>query len=133
MLKFHALHHFWFLLCKLLKDGGLPRLELPGNVDSDLRVSKFSSQGGFLKQPAFDSLPVEIDKHASDVGLKTKETFGCLISEMAWPIFYKCLVEGREFIDYNLCQVLSLFIFLISVICLVRLFSLKLKKKKNHM
>ncbi|XP_057458325.1 uncharacterized protein LOC130749063 isoform X3 [Lotus japonicus] len=104
LLKFHTLHHFWFLLCKLLKDGGLPAPELPENTPSELRVPRFSSQGGFLKQPDFDSLPVDIDKHVIDVELKTKEKFSCLLSEMAWPIFCRCLVKGKEFIDYNLCQ-----------------------------
>lgn len=105
-MKFHTLHHFWFLLCKLLKDGGLPPPELPENTHSDLRGPKFSSQGGFLKQPAFDSLPVDVDKHVIDVELKTKEIRSCLLSEMAWPIFCRCLIKGKEFIDYNLCQVL---------------------------
>ncbi|MED6113610.1 hypothetical protein PIB30_072472 [Stylosanthes scabra] len=105
MLKFHSLHHFWFLLYKLLKEEDLSPSEMPENTDSDLMVPKFSSQGGFLKQPAFDSLPLEMDKHVSCVELKTKDKFVCLISEMAWPIFCKSLVKGREFIDYNLCQV----------------------------
>ncbi|KAK7262042.1 hypothetical protein RIF29_28370 [Crotalaria pallida] len=103
LLKFHALHHFWFLLCKLLKDEDPPASESPENTRSG-KVPEFSSQGGFLKQPAFDSLPADIDKHVSDVEIKTKEKFVCLLSEMAWPIFCKCLVKGKEFIDFNLCQ-----------------------------
>ncbi|KAK7325346.1 hypothetical protein VNO77_29508 [Canavalia gladiata] len=104
LLKFHSLHHFWFLVCKLLKDEGLLAPELSDNIHSDIRVPKFSSHGGFLKQPAFDPLPQDIIKHAIDVELKTKERFGCLLSEMAWPIFCRCLVKGKDFIDYNLCQ-----------------------------
>ncbi|CAL0332118.1 unnamed protein product [Lupinus luteus] len=68
LLKFHALHHFWFLLCKLLKDGDPPASESLENTHGG-KVPEFSSQGGFLKQPAFDSLPL-----------------------------------GKEFIDFNFCQ-----------------------------
>lgn len=101
-MKFQTQHHFWFLLCKLLKEDVLPE-----NAQSDLRVPVFSSEGGFLKLPAFDSLPVDIDKHASDDDLKTREKFKYLLSEMAWPIVSRWVVKGKEFIDYNLCQVYS--------------------------
>lgn len=74
-------------------------------------MPKFSSQGGFLKQPAFDSLPVDIDKHVINVELKIKETFSRLLSEMAWPVFCRCLGKGKEFIDYNFCQVLCCLLF----------------------
>ncbi|TKY47970.1 Helicase SEN1 [Spatholobus suberectus] len=104
LLKFHTLHHFWFLLCKLLKDEGLLAPDLPENTHSDLRMPKFTSQGGFLKQPAFDSLPENVVKHAINVEKRTKEKFGCLLREMAWPIFCMCLVNGKNFIEYNLCQ-----------------------------
>ncbi|KAK2371693.1 P-loop containing nucleoside triphosphate hydrolase superfamily protein [Trifolium repens] len=104
LLKFHTSHHFWFLLCKLLKDEGVLGPELPGRTHFDSRVPQFSSQGGFLMQPAFDSLPVDIDKHVIDVELQIKEKFSCLLSEMAWPVFCRCLVKGKEFIDYNFCQ-----------------------------
>ncbi|KAK2425524.1 P-loop containing nucleoside triphosphate hydrolase superfamily protein [Trifolium repens] len=104
LLKFHTSHHFWFLLCKLLKDEGVLGPELPGRTHFDSRVPQFSSQGGFLMQPAFDSLPVDIDKHVINVELQIKEKFSCLLSEMAWPVFCRCLVKGKEFIDYNFCQ-----------------------------
>nr|KYP50402.1 putative helicase DDB-G0274399 [Cajanus cajan] len=103
LLKFHTLHHFWFLLCKLLKDEGLLAPELTENTHSDLRMPKFSSKGGFLKQPAFNYLPENV-KHAINVEQRTKETIGCLLCEMAWPIFCRCLINGKNFIDYNLCQ-----------------------------
>jgi hypothetical protein len=41
------------------------------------------------------------DKHVIDVELQIKEKFSCLLSEMAWPVFCRCLVKGKEFIDYN--------------------------------
>lgn len=104
LLKFNTLHHFWFLLCKLLKDEGVLGPELPENTLVDLEGPKLSSQGGFLKQPTFDSLPVDINKHVIIVELKIKEKFSCLLSEMAWPIFCRCLVKGKEFVDYSFCQ-----------------------------
>ncbi|XP_047171150.1 uncharacterized protein LOC124839389 isoform X2 [Vigna umbellata] len=104
LLKFHTLHHFWFLLCKLLKDEGLLAPELPDNTHSVLRMPKFSSQGGFLKQPAFSSLPENVVKNVANVEQRTKEKFGCLLCEKAWHIFCRCLVNGKNFIDYNLCQ-----------------------------
>ncbi|XP_028791064.1 helicase SEN1-like, partial [Neltuma alba] len=104
LLKFQTLHHFWFLLFKLLKEGDLTASELPEKAESVLKVPTFSSQGGFLKQPDFDSLPVDIDKRVSDVDLETKEKFSYLLSEMAWPIICRYLGKGKEFIDYNLCQ-----------------------------
>lgn len=107
LLKFHMLHHFWFLLCKLLKDEGLLAVELPENTHSELRMPKFSSQGGFLKQPDFSSLPENVIENAANVEQRRKEKFGCLLCEMAWQIFCRCLVNGKNFIDYNLCQVLS--------------------------
>lgn len=108
-MKFNTLHHFWFLLCKLLKDEGVLGPELPENTLVDLEGPKLSSQGGFLKQPTFDSLPVDINKHVIIVELKIKEKFSCLLSEMAWPIFCRCLVKGKEFVDYSFCQVLCHF------------------------
>ncbi|XP_027925955.1 helicase SEN1 isoform X3 [Vigna unguiculata] len=104
LLKFHMLHHFWFLLCKLLKDEGLLAVELPENTHSELRMPKFSSQGGFLKQPDFSSLPENVIENAANVEQRRKEKFGCLLCEMAWQIFCRCLVNGKNFIDYNLCQ-----------------------------
>jgi len=107
LLKFHTLHHFWFLLCKLLKDEDLLAPELPENTHSDLKMPNFSSQGGFLKQPASSSVPENVVKNAVNVEQRTKEQFGCLLCEMAWHIFCRCLVNGKNFIDYTLCQVLS--------------------------
>ncbi|XP_068501053.1 helicase SEN1 isoform X3 [Phaseolus vulgaris] len=104
LLKFHTLHHFWFLLCKLLKDEDLLAPELPENTHSDLKMPNFSSQGGFLKQPASSSVPENVVKNAVNVEQRTKEQFGCLLCEMAWHIFCRCLVNGKNFIDYTLCQ-----------------------------
>lgn len=67
---------------------------------------KFSNQGGFLRQPVFDSLANNTDGHSPSVDSKSWETFSCLLSVIAWPSILKCLVEGKAFIDYKISQVL---------------------------
>ncbi|KAI9084552.1 hypothetical protein K1719_033540 [Acacia pycnantha] len=131
LLKFQTLHHFWFLLFKLLKEGDLPATEQPENKERILKVPTFSSQGGFLKQPDFDSLPVDIDKHVSDIDLETKEKFSYLLSEMAWPIICRYLDKGKEFIDYNLCQMTCVRILEILPVLFNRLHSFHGKKLGN--
>ncbi|KAJ7962656.1 p-loop nucleoside triphosphate hydrolase superfamily protein [Quillaja saponaria] len=102
ILKFQSLHHFLFILCKLLK-GDSPASELPEDTSNDLTIT-FSSQGGFLRQPAFDSSPVDTSRPSSDVEIKSQERFSYLLSEMAWPFVRRYLIDGKEFIDYNFCQ-----------------------------
>lgn len=100
LLNFQTLHHFFFILCKLLKEG-VPNLA----VLNDLNVSKFSSQGGFLLQPVFDSLPANVHNvYSSGVDSKTWEKFSLILSELAWPSVRKCLLEGKAFIDYKISQ-----------------------------
>ncbi|KAL2319133.1 hypothetical protein Fmac_033009 [Flemingia macrophylla] len=65
-----------------VKDEGLLAPELTENTCGDLRMSKFSSQGSFLKQRTFDYLPENVVKHAINVEQRTKEIFGCLLCEM---------------------------------------------------
>ncbi|WCJ37161.1 P-loop containing nucleoside triphosphate hydrolases superfamily protein [Euphorbia peplus] len=98
--KFQSLQHFYFILQKLIKEGDSPNPILSENSN----IKQYSSQGGFLMQPAFDSLHINVDEYTSNVDLKSQEKFRCLLSEAAWPSILKCLVEGKEFIDYSLCQ-----------------------------
>lgn len=99
--KFHTLQHFFFILQKLIKEG-----DSPDPVFSENSIMKpYSSQGGFLMHPDFDSLNINVDENTSDVDTKSMETFCCLLSEASWPSIQKCLVEGKEFIDYGVCQV----------------------------
>lgn len=100
-------------------------------MQSVLKVPTFSSQGGFLKQPDFDSLPVRIDKLVSDVDLESREKFSYLLSEMAWPIICRCLGKGKEFIDYNLCQMTCVRILEIFPVLFHRLQSFRGKKLGN--
>ncbi|XP_065864126.1 uncharacterized protein [Euphorbia lathyris] len=98
--KFQTLQHFFFILQKLIKEGDSPNPILSENSN----IKQYSSQGGFLVQPAFDSLHIKIDEDTSTIDFKSQEKFRCLLSEAAWPSILKCLVEGKEFIDYSLCQ-----------------------------
>lgn len=112
LLKFQTLHHFFFVLCKLLKEGVASSQILPGNSSDDAYPSKFSSQGGFLRQPVFDSLPNNISDPLN-VDCTSWEKFSCLLAEIAWPSVLKCLVEGKAFIDYKISQVqFQIFVFL---------------------
>ncbi|KAE8709137.1 hypothetical protein F3Y22_tig00110332pilonHSYRG00979 [Hibiscus syriacus] len=104
LLKFQTLHHFFFVLCKLLKEEDLPNSEVAENSSITSNIMKYTSQGGFLKQPLFDALPESVGRNYSSVDPKLRENFCYSLSEIAWPALCKCLVEGKAFIDYGLCQ-----------------------------
>lgn len=102
--KFQALHHFFFTLRKLFEEGHLLNSDLLENSSEHLKVTKFSSQGGFLRQPVFDSSDGSVG-HSSNVDLKLWEKFHYFLSEITWPAVKRCLLEGKMFLDYSLCQV----------------------------
>ncbi|MFS7974709.1 putative P-loop containing nucleoside triphosphate hydrolase, DNA2/NAM7 helicase, helicase [Helianthus anomalus] len=91
---FQSVHHFFFVLCKLLKEG------VPAGQRNDHSSLKLSSQGGFLQQPTFES----IDGNSSNFDFTHWEKFSCLVSEVAWTSFCICLSEGKTFIDYKISQ-----------------------------
>ncbi|XP_048318227.2 uncharacterized protein LOC107428153 isoform X1 [Ziziphus jujuba] len=101
--KFQTLHHFFFILRKLLMEEDLPT-SVPDESSDHLSTSKFSSEGGFLRQPVFDSLTANINRHSADVDLKLHKKFCYILSETAWPSIRRCLIEGKAFIDYNISQ-----------------------------
>ncbi|KAL2539106.1 P-loop containing nucleoside triphosphate hydrolase superfamily protein [Abeliophyllum distichum] len=104
LLNFQTLHHFFFVLCKLLKEGN-PCTETGSQKLSEASGgAKFSSQGGFLKQPVFDSSPTKVPGHSSTVSSTSWEKFSCLLSEIAWPSIQNCLAKGKTFIDYKVSQ-----------------------------
>lgn len=107
LLKFQTLHHFFFVLCKLLKDEDLPNSEVAEDSSNASNIMKYSSQGGFLKQPLFDALPANMGRNYSRVDPKLRENFCYSLSEIVWPALCKCLVEGKAFVNYSLCQVSS--------------------------
>ncbi|KAG7997209.1 hypothetical protein I3843_01G200700 [Carya illinoinensis] len=101
LVKFQTLQHFFFVLRKLLK--GVTQ-EWPESSSDHSSIASFSSQGGFLRQPFFDTLPVNANGYSSNVDLKLLEKFIFLLSETAWPSIRRCLIEGKAFIDYSFCQ-----------------------------
>ena len=107
LLNFGTLHHFFFVLCKLLKEGVTstsdPQIPSSGNT----YINKFSLQGGFLRQPTFDSFPENVNGNPSVDDSKSQEKFSCLLSEITWPFIRKCLVEGKAFVDDKISQVSS--------------------------
>ncbi|PWA56676.1 P-loop containing nucleoside triphosphate hydrolase [Artemisia annua] len=96
--RFQSVHHFFFVLCKLLTEG----LQ-PGRSDDNSNL-KFSSEGGFLRQPTFDSVTTDIDGNSSKFGSTYLKKFSYFLSEVAWPCFCVCLSEGKAFIDHKISQ-----------------------------
>ncbi|KAJ8770865.1 hypothetical protein K2173_021780 [Erythroxylum novogranatense] len=104
LLKFQTLQNFLFVLCKLIKGGDSSNPVFPKKSSDDISFNKYSSQGGFLMQPVFDSLTVEVDGHSTSTDFKLLEKFQSLLSQIAWPSIERCLVEGKAFIDSSPCQ-----------------------------
>ncbi|OVA19261.1 putative helicase MAGATAMA 3 [Macleaya cordata] len=102
--NFHYLHHFLFVLRKLLKDAASSPEKKPGNPIDNSNISTFSSQGGFLRQPVFNASPVDILEPSFTVDLKSWESFSRLLSESMWPSMKKCLVEGKGYINDKTSQ-----------------------------
>ncbi|KAL8458916.1 hypothetical protein ACS0TY_036417 [Phlomoides rotata] len=100
LLNFQTLHHLFFILCKLLKEGNSSTQTTADVTD----ISKISSHGGFLKQPVFDSSPTDSGRHSSTVSSALWKKFSFLLSQVAWPSILKCLVGGKPFVDYTVSQ-----------------------------
>jgi len=101
--NFHNLQHLFFIVNKLVNDvvKSLPPV-IP--VD-DANCTKFSSEGGFLRQPCIDSSPGTLGCSAIVVDMISWEKFSSLLSSIIWPFILKCLVEGKKFIDSKTHQV----------------------------
>ncbi|KAF7135616.1 hypothetical protein RHSIM_Rhsim08G0251000 [Rhododendron simsii] len=104
LLKFQTLHHFFFVLCKLLREGVMSSPTLPGSSSDELNILKVSSQGGFLRQPLFDSLRKNVDMHLVSVDLSAWEEFNHLLAGITWPFIRKCLEEGKTYMNYKISQ-----------------------------
>lgn len=107
ILNFETLHHFFFVLCKLLKEGVISTLDSQRPSSGDINIKKFSLQGGFLRQPAFDSFPENVNGNSSVDDSKSREKVSFLLSEITWPFICKCLVKGKAFVDDKISQVSS--------------------------
>ncbi|KAK4837593.1 hypothetical protein QYF36_006782 [Acer negundo] len=103
LLKFQTLHHLFFVLRKIFEEGHLSNSDLPENSSDQSGIKEFSSQGGFLRQPVFDHLDVNV-RQVSNIDLKLWEKFHYMLSEITWPSLKRCLLEGKTFLDYSLCQ-----------------------------
>ncbi|CAN4085055.1 unnamed protein product [Withania somnifera] len=102
--EFQTLHHFFFVLCKLLKEGNSCK-PLDRKSSEDSSISKFSSQGGFLKQPVLQTQTEHMDAYKPVVWSILWEKFSCLVSEMARISVQKCLAAGKVFIGQKSSQV----------------------------
>ncbi|KAK6129452.1 hypothetical protein DH2020_036810 [Rehmannia glutinosa] len=101
--NFQTLHHLFFILCKLLKEGNssAQTIQNPSDVTE---MSKLSMQGGFLKQPVLDSSPTDGDQHLSIVSSTMWKKFSCLLSQVSWPSIMKCLDGGKTFTNHTVSQ-----------------------------
>lgn len=98
--NFSNLHHLFFVMHKLLKD-----VATSTNLVEDSKSSKFSSEGGFLRQYSFEHLSAGASGESPIVvDMKSWEKFSCLLSAMMWPSLLKCLAEGIKSIDSKVCQ-----------------------------
>ncbi|XP_026404868.1 uncharacterized protein LOC113299953 [Papaver somniferum] len=104
--NFPFLHHFLFILRKLLQDVTSSLENKPGNPVGNSNISTFSSQGGFLPQPDFDASPV--NSLEPTVDLKSWKSFSRLLSESMWPSMKKLLLEGKRYINEKPSQMTCL-------------------------
>ncbi|KAI3845786.1 hypothetical protein MKW98_016545, partial [Papaver atlanticum] len=104
--NFPFLHHFLFILRKLLQDVTSSPENKPGNPVGNSNISTFSSQGGFLPQPDFDASPV--NSLEPTVDLKSWKSFSRLLSESMWPSLKKLLLEGKRYISEKPSQMTCL-------------------------
>ncbi|XP_050380960.1 uncharacterized ATP-dependent helicase C29A10.10c isoform X2 [Argentina anserina] len=102
VLNFQTLHHFFFVVRKLLNEGDLPTSVVPGS--GHLSMARFSSQGGFLKQPICDPPSVSVYGKSSNVDSKLLGRFCYLLAEIVWPSICGCLLKGKAFINNSFCQ-----------------------------
>ncbi|KAL6496859.1 hypothetical protein OROGR_028788 [Orobanche gracilis] len=101
--NFQTLHHLFFILCKLLKEGNSSAQSIQKMPDVT-DTSRFSMQGGFLLQPALDSSTTDVDRHMLTVRSTIWNKFSCLLSQFAWHSILKCLDGGKRFTEYAVSQ-----------------------------
>lgn len=105
LLKFQTLHHLFFVLSKLLKEGNSSVRTVSQNLSA---VSKVSMQGGFLKLPLLDSSTTDCDEYPSILSSTLWKKFTCFLSQVAWPAIMKCLDGGKTFIHHTASQMMCI-------------------------
>lgn len=108
--NFSTLHHLFFILCKVLKDGNPSAWTKSQNLSDVADFSQVSLQGGFLKQPLFESSPAGGDGQLSIISSTWWKKFSGLLSQAAWPAILKCLDGGKAFTGYTVSQVLVMLV-----------------------
>lgn len=108
LVNFQSLHHFFFLLCKIFKEGFSTPAH-PVGTSSDEMSLKFASQGGFLQQTTLNCLQVNDRKQFFKIEKKLWESFSSELAEVAWAPVKKCLHKGMTFMDFRISQVRNRF------------------------
>ncbi|XP_048504294.1 uncharacterized protein LOC104908674 isoform X3 [Beta vulgaris subsp. vulgaris] len=103
LVNFQSLHHFFFVLCKIFKEGFSPPARLKEKSSDELSL-KFESQGGFLRQTTLNSLHVNDSKQVSGVEKNMWKNFSSELAEVTWPSVKKCMHKGKDFMDYRISQ-----------------------------
>ena len=67
VLKFQTLQHFFFVLRKLLDERESPTTHIPEKSSGNVGLKKFSADGGFLRQPVFDSFPESVHQKSIEI------------------------------------------------------------------
>ncbi|XP_051129452.1 uncharacterized protein LOC127250300 isoform X2 [Andrographis paniculata] len=102
--NFSTLHHLFFILYKVLREGNSSVLSTCQNPLDVSDLSKTSMQGGFFRQPVFDCSSADGNQNFETVTLTLWEKFCCLLSQVAWPSILRCLDGGKTFTCYTVSQ-----------------------------
>lgn len=105
LVNFQSLHHFFFVLSKIFKEGFSPPTYSVGNSSGEPNL-KFASQGGFLRQTSHESLNVIDNKEFSKVKKELWKSFSSELAECAWLPVKKCVHKGKAFMDYKISLVI---------------------------
>lgn len=108
--NFSTLHHLFFILCKVFKEGNPSAWTKSQSLSDVTDISQVSLQGGFLKQPVFESSPADGDGQLSIISSTWWKKFSGLLSQAAWPPILKSLDGGKTFTDYTVSQVLIMLV-----------------------
>ncbi|XP_020264278.1 helicase SEN1 [Asparagus officinalis] len=94
--NFHNLQHLFFVVNKLVNDVVKTQ---PPTISVEDTNTKFSSEGGFLRQPCVDNFTGTLGCSSIIVDMISWEKFSYLLSSIMWPFTLKCIAEGKEFIE----------------------------------